>query len=102
MASKKERPANDFNYILVYLLEWLTGIIYFFARGNKDKRMKLHALQAIMLGVIGIVLSVFSFIDFVWVLSLLVWLFGMYVGYEASTGKDVDIPVITDFCKRYA
>ena len=102
MASESaSQQKGDFNYLLVYLLEWLTGIIYFILKGGSNKRMKLHSLQAILLGVIAIVLSVLSFIPFVWVLSFLIWLYGMYIGYEASVGKDIAIPGITDFAKRY-
>lgn len=102
MASNRDsQQKGDFNYLLVYLLEWLTGIIYFLLKGGTDKRMKLHSLQAILLGIIGIILGAFSFISFMWVLSFLVWLYGMYIGYEASVGRDITIPGITDFAKSY-
>ncbi len=101
MVKSKQSQKNDFNYLIVYLLEWLTGIIYFFTRGGADKRMKKHSLQAIMLGVIAIVAGLLSFIPFMWALSLFIWLFGLYIGYEASIGNDVVIPVITDMAARY-
>ncbi len=52
MKTGHEAAGNDFNYILVYLLEWVTGIVYFITWGNKDKRMKLHSMQAVVLGAI--------------------------------------------------
>jgi uncharacterized membrane protein len=97
MATTSKKSA-DFSYIIIYLLEWLTGIVFFLISG-KDKRKKLHSIQAIVLGVVALIIS---FIPFVGLISLLIWLYGLYVGYMASTGVDVVIPGITDFAKQYA
>ncbi len=94
MASTAKK--GDFSYILIYLLEWLTGLIFFMISGN-DSRKKLHSIQAIMIGVIAFVLTFLLPI-----LGLLIWLFAMYVGYKASVGVDVVIPFVTDFAKKYA
>ncbi len=95
----KTRQKADFTYIVIYLLELLTGILFFIISGN-EKRKKQHSIQAIVLGVISIVLTPIP-IPFVWVLTLLIWIYGLYIGYMASIGIDVEIPAITDFAKKY-
>jgi len=97
MATTSKKSA-DFSYIIIYLLEWLTGIVFFLVSGN-DKRKKLHSIQAIMLGVVALIVA---FIPFVNLLGILIWLYGLYIGYMASTGVDVVIPGITNFAKQYA
>ena len=101
MKTEHEAAGNDFNYILVYLLEWATGIVYFITWGNKDKRMKLHSMQAVVLGAIGVVAGLLLIIPFAWILEVLIWLYGLYVGYKASLNDDVDIPLVTNFVKQY-
>lgn len=88
----------DFSYIIIYLLEWLTGIIFFIISGN-DKRKKLHSIQAIILGIIATVIVFIPLIG--GLVSIIIWIYGLYIGYRASTGVDVNIPGITDFAKKY-
>jgi uncharacterized membrane protein len=87
---------NNFMYILIYFLTWLTGIIFFLK--SKDDRKKQHSIQAICLGIIIIAVSIIPYIG---LLSILVWLYGLYIGYKASINNDVAIPYITDFAKKY-
>lgn len=90
-------------YILAYLLEWLSGIIIFFAFGKDDKKIRKHSLQAILLGIISIItVSFFSIIGlqlFGSAIALLIWLYGMYVGFEAYQGKEISIPFISEYVK---
>jgi uncharacterized membrane protein len=95
--SGKSSAANDFSYIAIYFLTWITGIIFYIISGE-DKRKKQHSIQAIILGVIMIVLA---FIPFVSILNILVWIYGLYIGYKASINEDVTIPYITEFAKKY-
>jgi uncharacterized membrane protein len=123
--------ANNLHYILAFLIPLVTGIIVFLI--DPDKKVKLYAVQAAMLGIIIIVIaiigggiegvviasSVASFnpysigspaafgtaylIGTVFeLINLVIWLFGLYVGYQAYIGKDVTIPVITDMAKKFA
>ncbi|MDE1859434.1 MAG: hypothetical protein KGH67_02805 [Candidatus Micrarchaeota archaeon] len=46
------------------------------------------------------VLGIFSVV-LAGLVGMLVWIYGLYIGYMASTGQDVEIPVITDFAKQY-
>ncbi len=97
-ANSGNTAQNDFTYILIYLFEWLTGIIFFIISGN-DKRKKQHAIQAIILGVIAIIVGLFGLLGaFV---SFVIWLYGLYIGYTASINEEKDIPYITDFAKKY-
>lgn len=97
MATTANKKSADFTYIVIYFLEWLTGIIFFFISGD-DKRKKLHSIQAIILGVVALIIG---FIPIIGLVSILVWIYGLYIGYMASTGNDVAIPAITDFAKTY-
>jgi uncharacterized membrane protein len=101
-AVKKNIPQKqtyDFNYIVIYLLEWLTGILFLII-GN-SKRKKLHSIQAIILGVIAIVIAFLPLGILSFILDILIWLAGLYLGYMASTGMDVKIPALTAFVERY-
>jgi hypothetical protein len=33
-------------------------------------------------------------------LGLLIWVYGLYIGFKAYNGVDVEIPIITDFVKK--
>ena len=105
MATTKQAK-GDLTYIAIYFLEIVTGVIFFLISG-KDKRKKLHSLQAIVLGIVAIIVWwVLPFILFflwplIWLLNLLIWLYGLWIGYQASMGKDVVIPGITNLVKPY-
>jgi uncharacterized membrane protein len=88
-------------YLITYLLTWLTGILIFITAGQKDKRLKFHSLQAILLGIVLFILAWIPFIG--WLIGVLLWLYGLYIGYQGGyEGKDIEIPVIGPFAKKYA
>lgn len=94
-------------FIIAYVLEFITGIIVLLIKGNEDKRLRLHSFQAIFLGVIAIVIAVLlGWIPFVNILAdlagLFIWLYGLYIGFEAYNGNDIVIPYITEYAKRYS
>jgi uncharacterized membrane protein len=68
--------------------------------------MKFHSMQAILLGVVSIIIAViFGLISFGLVsgiINLLIWVYGLYVGLEAYSGNDVTIPLITDYARKYS
>ncbi len=69
--------------------------------------VKLHSFQAIFLGIVAIIVAVlFDWIPVIGLLGsllgLLIWLYGLYVGFEAYNGRDVVIPYITEYAKRYS
>ncbi|MCL5679900.1 MAG: hypothetical protein M1465_00975 [Candidatus Marsarchaeota archaeon] len=102
MAKTKTPKDDNILYILAYLFTIISGIIIYFMFSKNNKRMKMHSEQAIILGVIMLVVDAILFlvpyIDSV--IVLLIWLYGLYIGVEAYQGKDVSIPYITDFVKQ--
>jgi len=94
---QKQKQENDFTYIAIYFLTFITGIIfYLISKGDKKKRQ--HSIQAIVLGAIIIVIG---FIRYLHIVNILIWLYGLYMGYKASVNEDVAIPYIADFAKKY-
>ncbi|MCL5976261.1 MAG: hypothetical protein M1580_01540 [Candidatus Parvarchaeota archaeon] len=99
-----DKEQGDITYIFTYLLSWLSGIIVFVTKGQNDKRMKFHSLQAIFLGIIAIVLDfVLFFILYLGPLvAFLIWAYGMYIAVKAYEGEDVKIPFIADYSAKYS
>lgn len=88
-------------FLITYVLTWLTGILIFVTAGQKDKRLKFHAIQAVLLGVIMFILAWIPFVG--WLIGALLWLYGLYIGYEAGyQGKDILVPVIGEYAKKYS
>ncbi len=98
----KDRQKGDFGYILIYLFELITGIV-FFLMVKGDARKKQHSIQAVILGIISIAIAIiFLFMPLIAnVIDAIIWVCGMYIGYMASIGRDIDIPYISDFAKKY-
>ncbi len=96
-------------YIVPYMV---SGIVVLFLKGEGDAKVKLHSMQSIFLGIAMILISVvFDILSFFGIflmgvigalLLLFMWLYGIYVGLEAYAGRDVVMPVITDYAKRYS
>jgi uncharacterized membrane protein len=99
-----KKNKGDIIYIFTYLLSWLSGIIVFVTRGQEDKRIKFHSLQAIFLGITAVVLEfVLFFIPSLGsVLAFLIWLYGMYIAVKAYEGEDIKVPVIADYAAKYS
>lgn len=90
-------------YFLAYVLSLITGIVMLVIAGQ-DRRLKKHAIQSIMLGLLSIIISlVLFFVPFLpTIVSLLIWLYGLYVGFEAYSGKDIVIPWISGFADEHS
>lgn len=102
MANKTEKSLV---YIFSYLLTWLSGLIVYITVGQENKRFKFHALQAIFLGIVMILLDYFGDMIFAPgadLLVFLIWIYGLYIGYKAYEGKDVEMPVIGEYAKKYS
>jgi len=94
---QKQKQENDFTYIAIYFLTFITGII-FYAISKGDKRKRQHSIQAIVLGAIMIIIGLIPYLGIV---NILIWLYGLYIGYKASVNEDADIPYLTNFAKKY-
>ncbi len=96
-------------YIVPYMI---SGIVALFLKGESDAKVKLHSLQSIFLGIAMIIIAVvFDVLSFTGVslmgvigalLVVFLWLYGIYAGLEAYSGRDIVIPVVTDYAKRYS
>ena len=96
-------------YIVPYMI---SGIVVLFLKGGSDSKAKLHSFQSIFLGIAMIVIAiVFDMLSFTGIflmgtigalLVVFLWLYGIYVGLEAYSGRDVVMPVITDYARRYS
>ncbi len=88
--------------LLAYLLTPIVGIVILVSESMKsDPVLRKHAVQSIAYAIVAFVLSMI--LTFTVVLSCLFWV--PYIpliiwGIQAYQGKDVTIPVITDFCKN--
>jgi len=97
---------NRIMYIFAYLLTWVSGIIVYILYADRDKNMKFHAVQAILLGLVITVISILSFFLFfpfsiiVNLFTFLLYIYGLYVGYKAYTGVNIMMPVIGDMAKQ--
>lgn len=108
--SSSVKSGDKVLFIIAYIIPLLTGILVLLMNGNKNKRLRFHAMQAIFLGIVffivDVVLTFLFFIPFLGLITsvvlLLLWLYGLYVGFKAYDGTDVDIPVLADYAKRYS
>ena len=97
---------NSIMYVIAYLIPLLTGVIVYVMYGN-DKRLKFHAVQAIILGIailiIDVIFYILSFLIFPpifyigYIIEIILWVYGLYVGYKASLGTDISIKYIGDY-----
>ena len=108
MAKEKSKGNRDpILYIGTYVFTWLSGLIVYLVKKD-DKNLKFHAVQAIMLGVVIVIVSIVggyaygAFGFAAGAVELVLWIYGIYVGYSASKGEDIMIPVIGEYAKEYS
>jgi uncharacterized membrane protein len=88
--------------LLAYLIAPIVGIIILVSDSMKsDPVLRKHAVQSIAYSIVAIVIAfilgitvILSCLFWVPYIPLIIW------GIQAYQGKDVNIPVITDFCKN--
>ncbi len=99
-----EKEKGNIIYIVTYILTWLTGLIIYLTEGQKNNRVKFHALQAIFLGVTAIVLDmILFFVPYLGpLLAFLIWVYGMYLAVKAYNGEDIKAPVLGDYAAKYS
>ncbi len=100
--------SNEKRLLLVfaYLLTWLSGVIVFVINGDRDQNIRFHSLQAIFLGIFITIIWIGSFllipsvriIDYLVV--FLLYLYGLYVGIQAYSGRSISMPVIGTLAGR--
>ena len=89
--------------ILAYVLTWLGGLIVLYGMKDNEKNTKIHAAQAIVLGLGYFVLNIiagFLPIPFVrtalWIVLIVASIFGIV---KACNGQEPELPVIGDLAK---
>lgn len=74
--------------------------------GQEDSRLKFHAVQAIFLGfVIWIIWYVGGFLPLsgvIRIIALLLWLYGLWLGWQGSKGRDIAAPFIGRYAREYS
>jgi uncharacterized membrane protein len=79
---------------LAYVIPVIIPIVLLLMADKKDRPfIKAHNIQALILGILVYVLS-FACV------GILVWVYMLYLAYQAYQGKIVEVPVITSFCKN--
>ncbi|MCL4452890.1 hypothetical protein [Ferroplasma sp.] len=104
-----DKEDNSIMYVIAYLIPILTGIFVYIFYGE-NKRLKFNAVQSISLGIAIIILDViFYLISFSIlapvsyisdIIGILLWIYGLYIGYKASLGTDIYIPYIGEYAAR--
>ena len=87
--------------LLTYVLSPLVPIIILFWEDKKNRPfIRSHNAQALVVGLINVAISILlGWLLIPLCLNILIWLLLVYWGIQAYQGKQVDIPVVTDFVK---
>ncbi|UYN89222.1 MAG: DUF4870 domain-containing protein [Anaerolineales bacterium] len=87
--------------LLAYVFSPLVPIILLLMEDKKNRPfIKQHNAQALVWGVLSIVLGYGLGSIMCGLPGLVMWVVAIYWGIQAYNGKDVVIPVITDFVKN--
>jgi uncharacterized protein len=92
--------------LLAYVLSPVVPIIIMLMEDKKNQPdLKPHTMQALVAGVAIIVITmILGIIPVIGCLSPIVaivgWIAMIYWGFQAYNGKEVTIPVVTDFAKK--
>ncbi|MCL5427927.1 MAG: hypothetical protein M1321_01975 [Candidatus Marsarchaeota archaeon] len=100
-------------FIVAYLVPVLAGVVVYVLYADKDRELRFHAVQSILFGVafwvLWWILGAIFFISFaghfIWgevldAVMALLWLYGLYVGYNAFMGRRILIPVAGNLAKE--
>ena len=103
-AKTKQSLGIDENLLLAicYFFGVLGGIVTL-VLAKDDKKLKFHALQSIILGVVAwvaIILTVWFIIGLV--LIPLYWLYAVYLAYLAYTKQEVKVPIVYKYAEEMA
>jgi len=79
--------------LLAYIFSPLVPIILMLMEDKKNRPfIRAHNAQALILGIISV-------LTYGICIGLLVFLYQLYLGFQAYQGKTVEVPVITNFVK---
>lgn len=101
MPEKDTKKSGDgLIYVLIYFFTWLSGLIFYLIEKD-NKKVRFHAMQAILLGIVMVVCSFLFFLILPPLLAILLWFYGLYVGYKESQGETIRIPYLAEFADKY-
>ena len=87
--------------LLAYVLTPIVPIIILLIEEKKQRPfLRAHNGQALAWGLVNMVAGTLLSTFLCGIPSLLIWLIGVYWGWQAYQGQYVTIPVITDFVKN--
>lgn len=87
--------------LLAYVLTPIMPIVIMLLEDKKNRPfLKAHNGQALVWGLINVVVSATISPLLCGIPSLLVWLVAIYWGWQAYQGKMVEIPVISNFVRN--
>ena len=104
-------PSGDkIMYLVAYIIPILSAVFVYIQYGARYRNLRFHSIQSIIywisviiiyyiLSVILIATWAFSLLGLLSLLWVLAWLFGMYVGYQAVNGVNIEIPIVADIAK---
>ena len=95
--------SNDKLLVLLgYIFSPLVPIIVLFMEDKKNRPfIRAHNAQALVLGVIEIILYVvLGWTLFLACIPFLLWIYMIYAGIQGYQGKYVTVPVVTNFVKN--
>jgi uncharacterized membrane protein len=108
MSTAQKFKDDPLVYVFAYLFPIVTGLIVYFIFGEKDPKLKFYSLQAFVYGiflflfyvilrviVLGLNSGYGTIVLLVGLITLFLWVFGLYVGYEGSKGIKINIPLVT-------
>ncbi|MGC8478773.1 MAG: hypothetical protein ACP5NE_02505 [Candidatus Micrarchaeia archaeon] len=89
-------------YIAIYSLGFFTGLSAYVLseeiKVDNPERVRFHSLQASALGAIAFALLLLPYIS---VFGVVIWVYGMYIGYSAGYDRDIEVPIISMIAKIY-
>jgi uncharacterized protein len=87
--------------LLAYILTPIVPIILMLMEDKKNRPfIRAHNAQALALGIIQVIFWITFFTCISLILALLLFLAQLYWGFQAYSGKYVEIPVITNLVKN--
>lgn len=98
----EETNSNDRLLVaLAYIFTPIVPVILMLMEDKKDNPfIKSHNAQALVIGVVQVVLWVLSFTCITAIVALVLLVAQFYWAYKAYQGEEVVIPVVTDFVKN--
>lgn len=100
-----ESTSDDRLWVLLgYIFTPIIPIIVLLMQDKKERPfIKAHNMQALLLGVVVIILSIIISAVTLGLLSCftpLLWIYPIYLGIKAYRGETFDVPVISNFVRQ--